>query len=301
MDLNNENLELIETHAVSIALTASETIEKFFHSTFDINYKSKGKSDPVTTADTEADLIIRKLITNKFPEHSIISEENEAYIIPNSDYCWVIDPLDGTNNFVNKFPFHSISIGVLYRGTPVVGVVLLRNLPWQPSSIIRARRGNGAYLDDHKVNVVSHDQPTGTGLSNIRFSRSRYKATRNLAKNAGDFRSIGSTAYEISLVATASLQFAVFNHPKIWDIAAGLIIVKEAGGNILIETISNKWIESESVFLNEAFNDYSNLFNWNLSVIAGPTKLVNYITNNITRRSAVDMFVRRTRWRLGLV
>lgn len=301
MDLNNENLELIETHAVSIAIAASEIIEKYFHSTFDINYKSEGKSDPVTTADIEADVLIRNLITNKFPDHSIISEENEAYIIPNSDYCWVIDPLDGTNNFLNKFPFYSISIGVLYKGIPVVGVISLRNLPWQPSSIIRARSGNGTYLDDHKLNVVVNEEPLDTGLANIRFSRSRYKATRTLAKNTGDFRSIGSMAYEISLVATSSLQFAVFNHPKIWDIAAGLIIVKEAGGNIMIETNSNKWIESESVFLNDSFDTYSNLFNWNLSVIAGPTKLINYIAANITRRSTLDMFIRRTRWRLGLV
>ena len=197
------------------------------------------------------------LIKEIFPDHSIISEENEAHIIPNADYCWVIDPLDGTNNFLNKFPFYSISIGILYKGEPIVGVILLRNLPWQPSSIIRARKGNGTFLDDQKINVVSNTEPLQTGLANIRFARSRYKATRQLARTTGDFRSIGSTAYEISLIATSSLQLAVFNHPKIWDIAAGITIVKEAGGDIMIEVIPNKWITSSTVFLNSDFDNYS--------------------------------------------
>ena len=300
METNSQLLEDIESHAVFAAKAAGEIVEKYFHSTFDINYKSEGSSDPVTTADIEADLLIRNLIKEKFPDHSIISEENEAHIIPNADYCWVIDPLDGTNNFLNKFPFHSISIGIFYKGEPIVGVILLRNLPWQPSSIIRARKGNGTYLDNQKVNVVSNTEPLQTGLANIRFARSRYKAKSELARNTGDFRSIGSTAYEISLIATSSLQLAVFNHPKIWDIAAGITIVKEAGGEIMVEVNPNKWITSSTVFLNSDFDNYSTLYNWNLSLIAGPTTLIEYVSKNIKRRSFLDMFIRRTRWKLGL-
>ena len=300
MEPNSQILEDIERHAVIVANSAGELIEKYFHSTFDINYKSEGSSDPVTTADIEADLLIRNLIKEKFPDHSIISEENEAHIVSNADYCWVIDPLDGTNNFLNKFPFHSISIGILFKGQPIVGVILLRNLPWQPSSIIRARKGNGTFLDDQKVNVVSNNEPLQTGLANIRFARSRYKAKRELAKNTGDFRSIGSTAYEISLIATSSLQLAVFNHPKIWDIAAGIIIVKEAGGEIMMEVKPNKWITSPIVFLNSEFDTYPTLYNWNLSILAGPSNLIDYVSKNIKRRSFLDMFIRRTRWKLGL-
>ena len=300
MEINSQTLEDVENYAVEVANSAGELVEKYFHTTFDINYKSQGSSDPVTTADIEADLLIRNLIRDKFPDHSIISEENDPHIVSNSEYCWVIDPLDGTNNFLNKFPFYSISIGILYKGEPVVGVILLRNLPWQPSSIIRARKGNGAYLDDHKIHVASNQEPLKTGLANVRFARSRYKAARHLAKNTGDFRSIGSTAYEISLIATSSLQLAVFNHPKIWDIAAGIMIVKEAGGEIMIEVGPNKWTTSSTIFLNPEFDSYPTLYNWNLSILAGPFPLIDYVSKNIKRRSFLDMLIRRTRWKLGL-
>ena len=72
METNSKILEDIENHAVTVAKSAGELVEKYFHSTFDINYKSEGSSDPVTTADIEADLLIRNLIKDKYSDHSII-------------------------------------------------------------------------------------------------------------------------------------------------------------------------------------------------------------------------------------
>ena len=76
--------------------------------------------------------------------------------------------------------------------------------------------------------------------------------------------------------------------------------MKEAGGEIMMEVKPNKWITSPTVFLNSEFDTYPTLYNWNLSILAGPSNLIDYVSKNIKRRSFLDMFIRRTRWKLGL-
>jgi myo-inositol-1(or 4)-monophosphatase len=182
----------------------------------------------VTKADQWSDLQIREAIAHRFPDHGVLTEETE-HILPTNDWCWVVDPIDGTTNFTRGIGIWGICLGLLYKGIPVFGHVYFPQLQQSFHGYYMGETGltgeNGAYLNNEPIKV-SQDEPS---LNHI-FSL----CARSTAVLKNPFpckiRLVGVASYNMILVASGAALGAVEATPKIWDIAASLPILQAAGG-----------------------------------------------------------------------
>ena len=291
----------IEEHATALARRAGSLLMELFQRDLQVQYKSEGKKDPVTNADKQAETLVMEGIRGKYPNHGILSEETPDTQANNSDFLWVIDPLDGTSNYINRYPFFSVSIGVLHRGVPVAGALFI---PWplaKGGHVIHASAGNGAFADDTPVHVFDQPEPTSTGLFMLPPSTwAQFSVGKGLRGKIGDMRVTGSIAYELALVASGALQYAAFSAPKIWDVAAGILIIQEAGGNALAYTSTHRWTPLRS-FLEQATGLSANgdLRKWHAGVLVGNGPLVKLVADNLRPRRSLKRWLRRlrvTRW-----
>ena len=188
----------------------------------------KADGSLVTKADQWADGAIREAIAKAFPEHGVLTEET-THIFPANDWCWIIDPIDGTTNFTRGVPIWGISLGLLYRGTPVFGFVYIPCLQQAFYGYLPGSSGLempiGAYMNGNSIKTTS-DIPSKSHLFNF--------CARSLAILKKPFpckvRMIGVASYNLLLVAAGAVIGGVEATPKIWDIAAVWVIVQAAGG-----------------------------------------------------------------------
>lgn len=182
----------------------------------------------VTKADQWTDREIREAIAATFPGHGVLTEETE-HIFPDNDWCWIVDPIDGTTNFTRGIPIWGISLGLLYRGTPVFGFVYLPQLHqsfhgyWYGNSGLTGP--TGSYCNNQLIHT-SADSPSKNHLFNLCA-----RSTDVLKKPFPcKIRMIGVASYNLLLVASGVALGGVEATPKIWDIAAVWAIVQAAGG-----------------------------------------------------------------------
>lgn len=187
--------------------------------------------DVVTRADKQGEAFLLEQIQKLFPDHAVLGEESGAHA-GTGDYLWVIDPLDGTNNFSQGLPVFTVSIGLQYKGEAVLGVVYAPYF----DELYTAVKGGGAYLNGKSLRVSAKsalaESVLGTGFP--------YDKDVNPDNNAGNLVSIlpslrgirrmGSAAYDLACVAAGFLDgyWELALHP--WDICAGALLVEEAGG-----------------------------------------------------------------------
>ena len=186
----------------------------------------KSDGSLVTRCDRWSDDRIREAIAEKFPDHGVLSEE-VSHVYPDREWCWIIDPIDGTTNFTRGIPLWAISMGLLYKGTPVFGYVYLPTLDHALYGYWNAPgHDNGAFLNGKPIQT----RPEGPAPSQC-FSF----CARSLGVLQKPFpckiRMLGVASYNILSVATGTLIGAVEATPKIWDIAGVWPIVHAAGGD----------------------------------------------------------------------
>jgi myo-inositol-1(or 4)-monophosphatase len=204
----------------------------------------------VTQADRWSDQEIREAIATTFPTHGVLTEETE-HIFPGNDWCWIVDPIDGTTNFTRGIPIWGISLGLLYRGTPVFGFVHLPQLRqsfhgfWPGDSGLTTP--TGAYRDRQPIHT-SIDSPSKNHLFNL-CARSTDVLKQEFPCK---IRLIGVASYNLLLVASGASLGGVEATPKIWDIAAVWAIVQAAGGVFLS-------LQPEPIFPLEIGQDYGSL------------------------------------------
>lgn len=209
---------------------AGDILEQYAKSGFRIAYKDV--TNLVTDADHAAEQSIIDHLTRQFPTHRFLAEERGLSDDSSSPFLWVIDPLDGTTNFAHGFPIYSVSIGLEYQGQCVLGVVL------DPSrnELFTAMQGGGAHLNGAPLQVSSalslNDSLLVTGFAyNIRHTtRNNLDYFARFALKAQGMRRTGSAALDLAYVAAG--RFDGFWEVQLspWDMAAGSVIVREAGG-----------------------------------------------------------------------
>jgi len=210
--------------AIEAAESAGEPLRELHGRVEDVTYKTD-KSDIVTEADHQANRIITTAIENEFPNHSIFSEES-AFQEGDSDFKWVIDPLDGTGNFAHGNPQYSISIGLLEAGEPVMGVVYVP----ETDEMFHAIAGEAAYKGETQLHTTDRDQldesmflsgwdPDGD------FLRHFYQESRGV-------RALGSAALSFCYLANGSAEGMWEYGTEAWDVAAGVVIARAAGATI---------------------------------------------------------------------
>ncbi len=270
-------LEEIEAHAVHISREAGKILLKHFNQPLEVQFKDKHKRDPVTIADGRSEEYLNEAIKEKFPQHCILGEEgtlNES----DSPFVWVIDPLDGTVNFLNGLPLFAVSIGVLWQGQPIVGSIYVPVSHSTVPGVYHARHGNGAYFNGEKI---APRASTGRPLS--QFPPLFHLSGRS-RKGPHEARNIGSVAFEMSLTVCGVFQYAVFGRPKIWDVAAGLVLVNETGGLALTRPKrGSSWLPLTR-FHHEPGGDSKSLEDlrgWSAPLVVGDPDVVRQVVKDI--------------------
>ncbi|MFX4261898.1 inositol monophosphatase family protein [Pelotomaculum propionicicum] len=229
-----QNNIYVET-AAALAKKAGAIIRDKFGGNFERGYKSC-PSDLVTEVDRMSESLITGGLSEKFPGHIIIGEENSGYVkdIPEG-FAWYVDPLDGTTNFVYGIPFCSVSIGLARGGKMVAGVV------YDPfrDECFSAATGCGTSLNGRPVRVdhtrkLLREALLVTGYpENKKFSERLYRINyQKVAKSCGNLRALGSAALELAYISCGRLTGFWENTLMPWDVAAGSLLVEEAGGKV---------------------------------------------------------------------
>jgi myo-inositol-1(or 4)-monophosphatase len=218
----------------AIAREAGALLMQYFHQGLKIEYK--GDADLVTAADRAAEALIRERISQQFPGHDVLGEE-QGLNDQGSDFRWYVDPLDGTTNFAHGYPVFCVSMAVEHRaaaaGTRVAGVV------YDPTrdELFSAQRGRGAQLNGQPMHVSKMSQLKECLLATGFPSHKRHKNPNihfyhQITLRTHGVRRAGSAALDLCNVASGRFDgFWEFNLNP-WDTAAGVLIVEEAGGKV---------------------------------------------------------------------
>jgi myo-inositol-1(or 4)-monophosphatase len=243
--------EPIVNIAVNAARAAGHTIIRFMDRMDTVRITEKSPNDYVTEVDQKVEREIISIIQKAYPDHSILGEESGEITGKKADYVWIIDPIDGTRNFIHGFPQFAISIAVSYRGKIEHGVI------YDPvrDELFSASRGKGARLNSHRIRVSQRkaleDSLLGTGFCN-RHSPQHIEAYTNSLKAilplAGDVRRAGAATLDLAYVACGRLDGFWEAGLKIWDVAAGTLLIKEAGGLVCDFEGGEGYLETGNIF-----------------------------------------------------
>lgn len=224
--------ERLKETAVEAARTAAVILNEYARSGFHVEYKDQ--VNLVTDADRRSEQAVIDVIRKSFPTHSVLAEERGEQAGSDPEYQWVIDPLDGTTNFAHGYPAYCVSIGLEYRGSPILGVVL------DPTrqELFLAEAGGGAFLNGTPLHV-SRTPTLNRALLVTGFAYDIRESPENnlnhfshFALRAQGMRRTGTAALDLCYVAAGRFDgfWELKLHP--WDTAAGLVIVLEAGGRV---------------------------------------------------------------------
>lgn len=217
--------------AVMAARRGGDTLFRSLKDLDKLKVEKKGRNDFVSEADHKAENAVIATIKKHYPDHAILAEESGPQ--GESDYLWIIDPLDGTTNFLHGFPVFCVSVGLTHRGRLEHGAV------YDPlrQELFTASRGQGAQLDGRKIRVsgrTSLDQSLiGTGFP-FRDSNKALEPYLDMLvsaiRNTEGIRRAGAAALDLCYVAAGRLDAFWETGLSIWDLAAGALIIREAGG-----------------------------------------------------------------------
>jgi len=228
MDLEQQDLsQIIETAVVAARLAGQHATEAMRY----VKATVKNGTELVTEADRRCQQIIVDRIKETFPDHGFIGEEGEAGQIfkcpPRGEPAiwWVIDPIDGTNNFAHGIPVFAVSIGVLLEGRPIAGVI------FDPStdSMYSAVTGGEAQLNGRHIQCNSDDIGPLTSIGLDSHFGDTVPAWVQTVMTQCRFRNFGTTALQMAYIASGGLVGTIVCTPKLWDIAAGVVIAEAAG------------------------------------------------------------------------
>ena len=224
--------------ALAAARRADDILMDRFGDVRQIVSKHAAYKDFVTDVDLQAEGEIIAAIEKEYPDHNILSEER-GDLHKDSEYKWIIDPLDGTHNYARKLPMFGVSIALEHRGKVVLGII---SLPYF-HELCTAEIGKGAYLNGEKLRVS--DVGLGESLmiydTKLRVNKEpMIDALSHLVHNVFIIRMFGCATWDLSLIAKGQAELNVDFTCKPWDIAAGALIVEEAGGKVT-DLQGNAW------------------------------------------------------------
>lgn len=209
---------------------------------------NKGVIDLVTEADLAAERFIIEKIRTHYPRHAILAEESGVTEVAQAEYKWVIDPLDGTTNYAHGYPCYCVSIALEYRGALNIGVI------YDPTrdELFAAEKGLGATLNGRRMRVSETESLSRalvcTGFPyNVRDRHDFTREWRNFTLNAHGIRRDGSAALDLAYVAAGRFDGFWEDGLNAWDMAAGALLVQEAGG--LVGDLSGDagWLENGDI------------------------------------------------------
>lgn len=213
-------------------LAGAAELTRYFHQSFSIQNK-EGKNNLVTDADHASEKAIIEVIRKHYPDHFILTEESGA-LAQESDYKWIIDPLDGTINFAHGLPINCVSVGVEFKGEMILGMVYNPHM----NELFFAEKGKGATLNDQPIKVSTETSAmksclaTGFPYVYINSENGPLQVFERFIKEGVPVRRLGAAAIDLCWVAAGRFDGFYEHKLEAWDSAAGYLIVEEAGGKV---------------------------------------------------------------------
>ncbi len=237
------------TIAVRAARTAGDIIVRSMDRVNLLTITPKGRNDFVSEVDRQAEREIIHTLQKAYPTHAFLGEESGRQGPAKTDFVWVIDPLDGTTNFLHGFPQFCVSIALLHRGRIEKGVI------YDPlrQELFTAARGAGASLNNRRIRVSKQNGLKGALLgTGFPFKDQRHVDAylgmmRDLMRDTAGIRRAGSAALDLAYVAAGRLDGFWEIGLKRWDMAAGILLIQEAGGIVTDLEGKDKYMESGNV------------------------------------------------------
>jgi myo-inositol-1(or 4)-monophosphatase len=228
MRLNSPQINIIS----KACMKASRSLIRDFGEIENLQVSTKGPGDFVTSADRRTEKILIEELQKAHPEYGIITEETGIINKSNTKNRWIIDPIDGTFNFMNGVPQFAISIGYEEENEIKCGVIFNPIM----NEMFSAEKGNGAYLNNSRIRVSKKNKikdaliVTGGPKAASKIKDKIFSEYINVSNNVSNVRKFGSAALDLAYVACGRFDGYWQRELNYWDIAAGIIILKEAGG-----------------------------------------------------------------------
>ena len=241
--MQKEHRDILEL-GKEAALAAGKILMDNFNRISKVSKKADGSL--VTNVDIEADRKVTSLIKNSFPEHSILTEESPE-VKGNSEYRWIIDPLDGTHNYVQGLDIFGVSISITHLNKPIIGIIYLP----PAEKLYYCEKGNGAYLNGKSIRVSKRNLKEACIAHNSSFRRGNepmFEGFKKLAASAFKIRMLGSCVRGLSAVAEGTLDADIEYNVHSWDIYGGALIIEEAGGRVT-DFSGNPWYLSNGPYI----------------------------------------------------
>lgn len=216
-------------HAIEAVKTAGTKLLQLL--THEIQYQFKNSHDILAEGDLLSEQTILNAIKDKFPDHAFFSEE--AGKSGHSEYVWVLDPIDGTINFARGLDEFCISLALVHKHIPILGII------YQPSlnKLYVAEKNKGAYLNDKKITVSQEQTLVNTLLatdntSNLQIRQENFALLQKISPAARQVRIYGAGTFHLSRIAEGKLDAYFKTSMHYWDFGAGILLVEEAGGKV---------------------------------------------------------------------
>ncbi|MBD2440490.1 inositol monophosphatase family protein [Nostoc sp. FACHB-110] len=227
-------LQIFLDIATEAALAAGAVLQGYLGKLEDAVIEKGRPGDLVTAADKASEAVVLEIINRHFPHHSILAEESGKIGNQDNEFLWAIDPLDGTTNFAHQYPFFAVSIGLLIHGTPQVGVI------YDPlhHELFRAAAGLGATRNRRPIQVSETSElhksllVTGFAYDRRETSDNNYAEFCHLTHLTQGVRRSGAASIDLAHVACGRVDGYWERGLSPWDMAAGIILLQEAGGKI---------------------------------------------------------------------
>lgn len=235
-ELPESLLRQLEHTAVELVRLAGAEIQNALWRPFAVDYKDgpghdDGWRNPVSEVDRATEALVRARLAERFPQHDIIGEELDERPGRGADFIWAVDPIDGTSNFVNGFPLFAASVGLLYRGYPVVGATWCSTSHTLQSGVYHAHRGGGLGFEGRAFTPRLDRELRRHLAAEPCESDGEHTFGHDLP---WDTRHTGSSAIECAFTAAGLLRLARLPGPKLWDCAGGVALVQAAGGDVRV-------------------------------------------------------------------
>lgn len=235
----SEELELAKHAAKEVGKIQMEYFRK------PLRVVRKSIKEFVSEVDMKSQNLANQLLSERF-DYSVASEELKQTELSDGDYFWIVDPLDGTHNFIAGLPNFGVSIGLASKRDFVLGVIYVPYL----EELLYAIKGGGAFMNGNKIHVSSNpdlEKSMVTYDNQFHLDPDSFDRFKRISGNCFTARVLGSAIYDFSLVASGRIDSRIWNCTKMFDFVAGTVIVKEAGGKVTDFNNQEITLESKKV------------------------------------------------------